>query len=425
MHVLLTPFGSAGDVYPLIGIGSELQRRGHRITMITNAYFEDLSRRAGFDFVPFSSREDYFRLISNPDLWHPQKAVPLLAESSVIPAIPVIYRLIEQHYRPGETVVVAGSLAMGARIAQEKLGVPLTMIHLQPAVFRSRYEPPMHPGLTWIAKVPTGLRPAVFRLMDYMIDGIYAKPLNDFRRQLGLPAVKRVMDQWWHSPEQTLAMFPDWFAARQPDWPACVTMVDFPLYDAAPLEPMPAELDQWLMQGDAPIVFTPGSAMKTGSDFFAASAAACEKLGRRGLLLTRYPEQLPRSLPALVRHFSYAPFAALLPRAVAFVHHGGIGTVAQGLAAGTPQLVMPCSYDQLDNATRVQKLGAGLSLPRPEYQPDAVAANLRRLLTEPQFRQHCRQHAAACGTHNGISVAADLMESHWAQLTSPAGGIRR
>ncbi len=419
MHVLLTPFGSAGDVYPLIGIGSELRRRGHRITMITNAYFEDLSRRAGFDFVAFSGREDYFRLIQNPDLWHPQKAVQLLAETSVIPAIPVIYQLIEQHYRPGETVVVAGSLAMGARVAQEKLGVPLTMIHLQPAVFRSRHEPPMHPGLTWINSIPSLLRPAAFRLMDYMIDGIYAKPLNDFRQQLGLKPVKRVMDQWWHSPEQTLAMFPEWFAAPQPDWPSCVTLIDFPLYDAAPLEPMPAELDAWLAQGDAPIVFTPGSAMATGQDFFAASAAACEKLGRRGLLLTRYPEQLP-ALPPMVRHFSYAPFGALLPRAAAFVHHGGIGTVAQGLKAGTPHLVMPCSYDQLDNATRVERLGAGLSLQRPDYHPDAVAAALNRLITEPQFSQRCRQHAAAFGQRNAIAEAADLMESYWSRRASKA-----
>jgi rhamnosyltransferase subunit B len=58
MHVLLTPFGSAGDVYPLIGIGIELLRRGHRVTMITNAYFEDISRRAGFEFVPLSRSEE-------------------------------------------------------------------------------------------------------------------------------------------------------------------------------------------------------------------------------------------------------------------------------------------------------------------------------------------------------------------------------
>jgi rhamnosyltransferase subunit B len=413
MHVLLTPFGSAGDVYPMIGIGRELLQRGHRVTMITNAYFEDIARRAGFDFAPFSSREDYFRLIENPDLWHPQKAVPLLANTSVIPAIPVIYQLIAERYRPGETVVVAGSLALGARVAQEKLGVPLTMIHLQPAVFRSRHEPPTHPGLEWIHRIPSILRPAAFRLMDFMIDGIYARPLNEFRASLGLTPIKRVMDNWWHSPTQTLALFPDWFAAPQRDWPAVVSVLDFPQYDAAGLEPPPAGLREFLESGTAPIVFTPGSAMKTGADFFDVSARACELLGRRGLFLTRYPEQLPKQLPPGIRHFSYAPFSQVLPQAAAFVHHGGIGTVAQGFRAGVPQLVMPCSYDQLDNATRVQKLGAGTFMSRDNYQPAAVADKLRLLLDNASMRARCAQLATQATASNAIPKAVDAMEAQW------------
>lgn len=415
MHVLLTPFGSAGDVYPLIGIGIELLRRGHRVTMITNAYFEDISRRAGFEFVPLSRSEEYFKLIENPHLWHPQKGGPLLAESSVIPAIPVIYQLIAERYQPGETVVVAGSLALGARVAQEKLGVPLAMIHLQPAVFRSRFEPPTHPGLEWIHWLPPRLRPAVFRLMDYMIDGIYAGPLNAFRAQLGLSPVKRVMDLWWHSPEQTLALFPSWFAAPQPDWPPFVRMLDFPQFDATGLEAKPEGFDDYLQDGEPPIVFTPGSAMKTGQDFFRVSARACELLGRRGVFLTRYPEQLPQPLPRLICHFSYAPFSQILPKAAVFVHHGGIGTVAQALKAGVPQLVMPCCYDQLDNATRVQRLGAGLSLPRPKYQESAVAKHLKRLLGDPRFRQRCAQLAPAATATTAIDNAVDLMEAHWGQ----------
>jgi UDP:flavonoid glycosyltransferase YjiC (YdhE family) len=381
--------------------------------MITNAYFEDIARRAGFDFVPFSSREDYFRLIENPDLWHPQKAVPLLATSSVIPAIPVIYRLIAERYQPGETAVVAGSLALGARVAQEKLGVPLTMIHLQPAVFRSRYEPPTHPGLEWIHRLPTALRPAAFRLMDFMIDGIYAKPLNEFRRSLGLAPIKRVMDMWWHSPTQTLALFPDWFAAPQRDWPAFVSVLDFPQYDAAGLEQMPPGLAEFLQSGTPPIVFTPGSAMKTGRDFFEVSAKACELLGRRGIFLTRYPEQLPPDLPPEVRHFSYAPFSQILPQAAAFVHHGGIGTVAQGFRAGVPQLVMPCSYDQLDNATRVHKLGAGSFLSRERYQPAEVAARLRLLLADAAMRERCAQWSTRATRSNAIVRAVDAMEAAW------------
>jgi rhamnosyltransferase subunit B len=413
MHVILVPFGSAGDVYPFIGIGSELKRRGHVVSMITAGYFEDLAVQAGLEFAPFISRSEYLEMIGNPDLWHPQRSVPLLATRCVIPAIPVIYRLIEERYRPPNTVVVAGSLALGARLAQEKLGVPLTTIHLQPVVFRSRFDPPIHPGLGWIRRIPSFLRPAVFRLMDHMIDGIYAEPLNGFRAQLGLAPVKRVMDRWWHSPDAVLALFPEWYASPQPDWPAIRAMTGFPLFDAAGLEDAPADLDSYLRTGEPPIVFTSGSAMATGQEFFRASADACQLLGRRGILVTKFADQLPTSLPELVRHIPYAPFSTLLPRAAAFVHHGGIGTSAQALKAGVPQLVSPCSYDQLDNAARLNRLGVSITIPRSQYTAERVAAALRQLISDEKVRSSAANRSAAFGCANGLSTIADALEAVW------------
>ncbi len=413
MHVVLVPFGSAGDVYPFIGIGSELKRRGHRVSMITAGYFEDLAVQAGFEFAPFMSRSEYLEVIGDPDLWHPQRSVPLLATRCVIPAIPVIYRLIEERYRPTDTVVVAGSLALGARVAQEKLRVPLTTIHLQPVVFRSRFEPPIHPGLGWIRHIPSFLRPAVFRLMDRMIDSLYAEPLNRFRAQLGLGPVKRVMDRWWHSPEAVLALFPDWYARPQPDWPAIRKMTGFPLFDAAGLEDSPIDLDDYLGAGEAPIVFTSGSAMATGQEFFSASIGACQLLGRRGVLVTKFAEQLPTPLPSCVRHMPYAPFSKLLPRAAAFVHHGGIGTSAQALKAGVPQLVAPCSYDQLDNAERLRRLGVSMTVPRAQYTAERVAATLRQLLSSSKIRPQLNRWSLAFGPTNPLVTIADSLEEIW------------
>ncbi len=97
---------------------------------------------------------------------------------------------------------------------------------------------------------------------------------------------------------------------------------------------------------DKPIAFTPGSAMSHARDFFQASADACAKLKRRGILLTRHLENIPDSLPEGVIHVSYAPFSELLPHCAAIVHHGGIGTTAQALQSATPQLIMPMSHDQ-------------------------------------------------------------------------------
>src|SRR5205823_14931335 len=90
-----------------------------------------------------------------------------------------------------------------------------------------------------------------------------------------------------------------------------------------------------------------------------AAVAACERLGVRGLLLTKYPHQLPPRLPPTVRYCPFAPFRRLLPLCGAVVHHGGIGTTAAALSAGIPQLILPLAWDQPDNAERVRRLGVG------------------------------------------------------------------
>ena len=413
MHVLLVPFGSAGDVYPFLALGTELKRRGYRVTMITCSYFEDLVRRAGFGFESFASREDYLELLGDPDLWHSYRSVRLLATRAVVPAIPIVHRLIAQHSVAGETAVVAGSLALGARVACEALGLPLTTIHLQPIALRSRDAPPRYPGLGGLRWVPPVLWSCLFALIDARLDRLYGPSLNAFRATLGLAPVRSVLGRWWHAPDSVLGLFPAWFAPVQADWPPQLRLTGFPLYDGGTLEAGPVDLAAWLAAGDAPVVFTSGSAMATGAGFFAASAAACARLGRRALFVTRFCDQLPQPLPAHVHHVPYAPFAALLPHAAAFVHHGGIGTAAQALAAGVPQLISPCAHDQFDNAARLERLGVGITLPRRRYSSGRATAALRILLDEAQHRAAAAALAAAFATADPLAAAGDALEAYW------------
>src|SRR5262249_32355180 len=151
-------------------------------------------------------------------------------------------------------------------------------------------------------------------------------------------------------------LFPEWFGPPQPDWPPNVTMTSFPLFDERGLAELPTDVETFLAAGTPPIVFTPGSAMKQGRAFFTTAVEACVRLGRRGVLLTRFGEQVPPSWPEGIRHFEYVPFSQVFPRAAAVVHHGGIGTTSQCLAAGVPQLIMHMAHDQPDNAARILKL---------------------------------------------------------------------
>jgi rhamnosyltransferase subunit B len=413
MHVLLVPFGSAGDVYPFVGLGTELARRGHRVTVLASGYYRELVARADLAFAAYVLQKNDNDLIRDADLWHPTHWLRVLATRGVLPTIPVVHRLITRHYRAGETALVAHSFAFGARIAAETLDIPLTTVHLQPIAFRSRYAPPVHPGASWIASLPVAVRPVAFRLLDVYLDRIYARPLNEFRSKFALAPVTRVFDKWWHAPESTLAFFPEWFAPPQPDWPAHVRCCGFPLYGGSRQEPSEFDVRAYLAAGERPIVFTSGSRMAIGEDFFAASAAAATRLGRRALFITRFPDRLPKPLPSLVRHVNYVPLGELLPGTAALVHHGGIGTAALALKAGTPQLVAPSTHDHFDNAAHLERLGVSITLPSGRYDTASVAAALRTLLEQPDVRRHCAARAVEFGATNALVTAADALEEYW------------
>jgi UDP:flavonoid glycosyltransferase YjiC (YdhE family) len=250
----------------------------------------------------------------------------------------------------------------------------------------------------------------------FMVDPLLAPPINKARATLGLSRVRDIAT-WWHSPQSILGLFPDWFAPVMPDWPPNVTLAGFPLFDESNDEPLAPEVAAFLDAGPPPIVFTAGSAMRHGGEFFTAAVEACERLGRRGALLARFDGQIPTNLPASVRHFAYVPFSQILPRSAALVHHGGIGTTAQGLAAGIPQLVVPMAHDQPDNAERLKRLGVGGSLVPKRFNGRNAAEALGRLLGDPQVVAGANALAARVDRGAALAKSCEVIE---AALQRPA-----
>ena len=410
MRVILSALGSFGDVYPIVGLASRLRERGHDVSVIANPYFETVVASQHLEFVPLATREHYLNLARHPDLWRPLAGLRVVLGLAVEFAGP-IYEAIVARHEPGNTVVGAHGLDLGSRIAEETHGIPFANLHLAPLPLRTMHEGPAMPFGSLSRGVPGWLKRCVYSLADsWVIDPIVARPLNDFRRQLGLAPVRRVYADWWLSSRLGLALFPDWFGPPQPDWPTATTCVGFPLWDEGGDQRLPPDAARWIDDGEPPIVFTPGSAMTEGYEFFSAAVSACERLGRRGILLTRFAEQVPSQLPPTVCHFDYLPFSQLLRRAAAVVHHGGIGSCASGLASGVPQLVMPMAFDQFDNAARLERLGVATSVPRRRFNANTAMAGLERLLGDRDVGHNCRRRADECDGRQAVDKAAVLME---------------
>jgi rhamnosyltransferase subunit B len=409
LNIVLATLGSYGDVHPFVGIGARLKRRGHRVTLLSNGAFESLARAEGLEFDAFAHGDDYERLKQDPDLWHKTRAFKVVF-GAVCDSLGDVYDAVERNLTDN-TIVVSSSLALGARVAQDALKFPMATAHLSPGIFRSNYEPAKLPGLFMPRWLPPGVKQKLWDLGDSLvIDPTVAPKLNEFRASKGLPPVKRVLRDWWHSPDRVIGMFPAWFAPPQPDWPAQTRLTGFPLYDERGVQALPEELQEFLSNGQPPIAFTPGSAMLHAADFFQSAIEACERLGRRGILLTRHPEQIPARLPDSVIHVNFAPFSELLPRVAAMVHHGGIGTSSQALAAGVPQLVTPMTHDQPDNANRLKRLGVAEVVPFTRFTARRATAAMRRLFADPQRAERCREVQSRFVGVDALEQTCDFVE---------------
>jgi UDP:flavonoid glycosyltransferase YjiC (YdhE family) len=254
----------------------------------------------------------------------------------------------------------------------------------------------------------------VFRVASHKLEKIM-EPVYRLRARLGLPRGAQPLLAGQHSPTLVLALFSPLLAKPQPDWPPNTHVTGFPFYDRRDFfgetETRP-EVLQFLDSGPAPIVFTLGSsACWVAEDFYHDSTEAARALGQRALLLLGHERNLPKeSLTEGVAAFEYAPFSDVLPRALAVVHQGGVGTTGQALRAGRPVLIVPHAHDQFDNAARVQRLGCGRMIARPRYNTKAAVRELNALLQKRDYFTRAAEVGRQVQNENGARAAADAIE---------------
>jgi UDP:flavonoid glycosyltransferase YjiC (YdhE family) len=107
----------------------------------------------------------------------------------------------------------------------------------------------------------------------------------------------------------------------------------------------------------------------------------------------------------------YAPYSRLFPHAIVNVHQGGSGTTGEALRSGRPMLMVPYGWDQPDNAVRVERLGAGLHLPRSEYTVDTATTALKTLLETPRFSIRAAAVGEQMAEEDGLASACNAIEA--------------
>ena len=409
MRIVLSTYGSLGDLHPLIAVGLELRERGHDVVFATNFSHEERVTRHGFEFHsirPHVSPEDPAAVAYLMVL---QRGPERMLRELLFPALRDMYADLRDACA-GADLLFAGELVYAAPMLAEKTGIAWASFALAPLSFFSAYDPPVVPPYPWLAHFYR-FGPAVGRLIarfGHAVTKSWIGPVLELRKELGLPEGPHPVFEGKFSPRLVVAMFSSVMATPQQDWPPNTVQTGFTFYDAA-TGTLPEELEAFLAAGEPPVVFTLGSAavLDPGA-FFHESIEAAARLGIRALIIAG--ESQPKETPPPNVHVTgYAPYSATFARAAAVVHQGGIGTTAQALRAGKPMIVVPYGFDQPDNAARVRRLGVAETIARGKYDSDRVVAALQRILGDAAYAQRAEAVAQKVRAEDGVGAACDAL----------------
>jgi rhamnosyltransferase subunit B len=422
-RIVISTFGSFGDVHPYVALALELKRRGHRPVVATSEFYREKMDAAGVELHPV--RPDDLPTYDEPErmsamverMVHPRTGMDEIFKRMILPYVRAAYDDTLAAAR-GADLLVTHPLPFVGPVVAEKTGAAWVSTVLAPASLLSRYDPPVFPHLGALNRL-VGAHPllmgALLRAGRWVMRDV-ERAVNRLRAEERLPpSPGHPFMEAQFSPRLNLALFSKVLASPQRDWPANTRVTGFPFYDRRDYfgeTEMPRGMREFLDAGGPPVVFTLGSAaFWAAKDFYTESIKAARSLGVRALLLVGHKNYVPGGeLPEGVAAFEYAPFGELLPRAAATVHHGGVGTTGQSLRAGRPQLVVPFSHDQFDNGARAARLGAARVLPRPKYNARAAARELGALLNGAGYARRAAETGEIVRGEDGAATACDLIE---------------
>ncbi len=411
---VLATHGSLGDLHPFIALGRALRDEGCAVTLASHPDYRPKIEASGLNFVPFgASREAYVRDLR----LNPAEIIRRLSSDHGF----MIKRLIAPYLEGSITditpavrdadLVLGSSFSYGAHIAALLCKKPFTTVALQPTVMMSSYDPPRVKKAPFIFTPNTELGVAYNRLVMRTGEKFMAATQRQVRavyKQHGL--TPRIGLGGIVSRHQTIALYSKLLGDEQPDFPPNTEIVGFPFYDSETggTPRLPPRLEAFLELGRAPLVFSLGTAVVYGGEMFYRRAIDVAKaLGERCVILAGPESPLLREdFGPDVCVVAYAPHSLLFPRCKAITHHGGIGSTAQALRAGRPQLVTPVFGDQFDNARRLNKIGAGLTLNYDRWDLSGAMACLKRLITDPAVAVQATACALMVAKEDGARAAA-------------------
>jgi UDP:flavonoid glycosyltransferase YjiC (YdhE family) len=414
LKIVLAFCGTRGDIEPCAALGCELLHRGHEVRVAVPPDLAGLVESAGLAAVPYgveiqtilaAQRTVWTHFFKN--FWTVRELIRLGRELGEL----VTHSWNEMSatltsLADGADLLITGMMFEQSAInIAESYDIPLATLHYFP----------MRANGYFLPILPSAVGRAAMTAYEWLGWRMTTKKLEDAQRsQLGLPKAtdlpsRRVAHRGsLEIQAYDEVCFPG-LAAEWAKWNG-----RRPFVGTLTLE-QPTEADEevasWIAAGTPPIFFGFGSMpVESPADTLAMIAAACAQLGERALVCAGWSDFSDAPHFEHVKVVGNVNYAAIFPACRAVVHHGGSGTLAAGLRAGIPQLVLWMDLLQEILGARIRQLKVGRSRPFSRITRESLVAELYTVLG-PQYVTRARAMATRISKPaESLAAAADLVE---------------
>lgn len=402
MHFGLFTYGSRGDVQPFIALALGLMESGHQVTLAAPGNFRELVESYGVTF---------HALYGNAEaILHSAEGERIIKSGNNVAFVRFMFSTTHQMRHPlfdtlydaclkVDAIITVNTFVLFLGIIAEKLNKKWAIVQLNPPMVPTREFPFLMlnvPSVSWLNMV-------TYDVVNRLFWQLGRKDVLEFRKQLGLPALKKsIVKIWQEARIPVIHAYSPQIIPKPNDWANHYTVsgfFDLPVVTdkQSLVNQLPAGLAGWLSAGDKPLYIGFGSIPVPDAELL--KSLMLEVISQTNIRIvfctgwSKIPDMPVHPNLFVIDRINHA---WLFPKCKAAVIHGGIGTLAAVLKAGIPVIVASIFADQPTWGRIVEGKGNGIHIPWKKL-------SARRLVKALQQSEQPAMVAAAIDMGNEIN----------------------
>ncbi len=240
------------------------------------------------------------------------------------------------------------------------------------------------------------------------------RQLLDMLERLGLPyegLFHHLFDLFKNDGDLNLVFLSRQFQASGASFPAHYKFVGASVPDGRDVD----DLQLRKLTTERPWIYISlGTVHNMKADFYRACYAAFAELPYQVIMSVGRQTDIAGlgACPANFLVRNWVPQLEVLKRARLFISHGGMNSINESLYFDVPLLMVPQQIEQGYNARRIQRFGAGLTLPAERVEPAALRRMTLTILDDERYAQNARSLGAGVRAAGGYRRAAQEILTH-------------